>query len=518
MNTRYNRPILLVVAMIALLQGCAVNPVTGENELSFMSQQQEIALGSKNYSPSRQSQGGDYYLDPRLQIYVASVGKKLAAVSDQPNLPYEFVVLNNRVPNAWALPGGKIAINRGLLSYLDDESQLAAVLAHEIVHAAARHGASQMSRGTLANIGIAAVAIGTQDRDGAQLYGLASQMGTAAWMAKYGRDDELESDFYGMEYMARAGYEPQGAVELQRTFVKLSEGRKADFLSGLFASHPPSEKRVEANIAKAKQLPKGQRYRQRYQAAIAQLRKDKPAYKAEEAALEALNKKQTNAAISQLDRAIAVQPREAAFWELRGHAWKHMDKTDNADKAYSTAIRKNPKYFGPYLARGVLRYDLGDKVRGLEDIQRSYKILPTAKASYYLGESAVESKQYQAAIGYFKQASQAEGELGKQSTQQLSALQLELQPQSFISASAGINSRGYMQVSLSNRSPVPMTRIQIRVDQMASAYQVQSSQKFVIPQTIAAGASIQLELGSAAEDAAQSPRFRVAVLAAKVIK
>ena len=518
MNTRYNRPILLVVAMIALLQGCAVNPVTGENELSFMSQQQEIALGSKNYSPSRQSQGGDYYLDPRLQIYVASVGNKLAAVSDQPNLPYEFVVLNNRMPNAWALPGGKIAINRGLLSYLDDESQLAAVLAHEIVHAAARHGASQMSRGTLANIGMAAVAIGTQDRDGAQLYGLASQMGTAAWMAKYGRDDELESDFYGMEYMARAGYEPHGAVELQRSFVKLSEGRKADFLSGLFASHPPSAKRVEANIAKAKQLPKGQRYRQRYQAAIAQLRKDKPAYKAEEAALEALNKKQTNAAISQLDQAIAVQPREAAFWELRGHAWKQMDKTDNADKAYSTAIRKNPKYFGSYLARGVLRYDLGDKVRGLEDIQRSYKILPTAKASYYLGESAVESKQYQAAIGYFKQASQAGGELGKQSTQQLSALQLELQPQSFISASAGINSRGYVQGSLSNRSPVPMTRIQIRVDKMASVFRVQSSQKFVIPQTIAAGASLQLELGSVAEDAAQSPRFLVAVLAAKVIK
>ncbi|MDB2533218.1 M48 family metalloprotease [Porticoccaceae bacterium] len=518
MKTRYSWSILLVLAMAAGLSGCSVNPVTGKNELSFMSQQQEIALGSKNYSPSRQSQGGDYYLDPKLQSYVAGVGKKLAAVSDQPNLPYEFVVLNNSVPNAWALPGGKIAINRGLLSYLDDESQLAAVLAHEIVHAAARHGASQMSRGTLANIGMAAVAIGTQGRDGGQLYGLASQMGTAAWMAKYGRDDELESDFYGMNYMAVAGYEPQGAVELQRTFVKLSEGRQTDFLSGLFASHPPSEKRVEANIAKAKQLPKGQRYRQRYQAAIAQLRKDESAYKAEKAAIEALNKEQPAAAIDQLDRAIAVQPGEAAFWELRGHAWNLMDKTDNAEKAYSTAIRKNPKYFGPHLARGVLRYNQGEKARGLEDIQRSYKILPTAKASYYLGESAVQAKQYQAAMGYFKQASQAGGEIGKQSTQQLTALQLELQPQSFIGGSAGINSRGFVQVSLSNRSPVPMTQVQVRVDRMASAYQIQSSQTLLIPQTIAAGTSLQLELGSAAEDTQQSPRFRVVVLSAKAIK
>ena len=128
--------VLISVLLLALF-GCAVNPVTGKNELSFMSAQQEIAVGEKNYRPSRQSQGGDYYLNPKLQAYVAGVGRKLAAVSGQPDLPYDFVVLNNSVPNAWALPGGKIAINRGLLVYLEDESQLAAVLAHEVVHAAA---------------------------------------------------------------------------------------------------------------------------------------------------------------------------------------------------------------------------------------------------------------------------------------------------------------------------------------------------------------------------------------------
>ncbi|MBT6105380.1 MAG: M48 family metallopeptidase, partial [Porticoccaceae bacterium] len=242
---------LYAVSLMAVLfaAGCAVNPVTGEKELSLISERQEISLGENNYGPSRQSQGGDYYLDSELQAYITSVGRRLAVQSDRPDLPYEFVVLNNSVPNAWALPGGKIAINRGLLEYLDDESQLAAVLAHEIVHAAARHSASQMSRGTLANIGMLAVAVGTQGRDNGQLYAAASQLGTAAWMAKYGRDDELESDYYGMEYMARAGYEPQGAVELQRTFVKLSEDRQTDFISGLFASHPPSIRRVEANSA-----------------------------------------------------------------------------------------------------------------------------------------------------------------------------------------------------------------------------------------------------------------------------
>ena len=96
----------MTTAVLAI-GGCSVNPVTGKSQLSIISPQQEIAIGEKNYSPSRQSQGGDYYLDPALQTYISGVGKKLAAVSDRPNLPYEFVVLNNRVPNAWALPGGK---------------------------------------------------------------------------------------------------------------------------------------------------------------------------------------------------------------------------------------------------------------------------------------------------------------------------------------------------------------------------------------------------------------------------
>ena len=263
MDLVFKRLYAACLGTVLLLQGCSVNPVTGKNELSLMSPQQEIAVGVKNYQPSRQSQGGDYYLDAKLQNYVAGVGKRLAAVSDQPDLPYEFVVLNNSVPNAWALPGGKIAINRGLLMHLDDESQLAAVLAHEIVHAAARHGASQMTRSTLSSIGVVAIGMGTANRDGGQLYGVASQLGTAVWMAKYGRDDELESDYYGMNYMAKAGYEPKGAVELQQIFVALSEKRQADFISGLFASHPPSIQRVQANIRRAQTLPRGERYKAR---------------------------------------------------------------------------------------------------------------------------------------------------------------------------------------------------------------------------------------------------------------
>lgn len=107
-----------VILSNCLLASCAVNPVTGESEFSLLSRQDEISIGIEQYGPSQQSQGGEYIVDPELSAYVDQVGQRLAAEGRKDyDLPYEFVVLNNSVPNAWALPGGKIAINRGSLQY-----------------------------------------------------------------------------------------------------------------------------------------------------------------------------------------------------------------------------------------------------------------------------------------------------------------------------------------------------------------------------------------------------------------
>ena len=140
-----------IPAALALLAagGCATNPVTKKSEISFVSEQQEISIGNQQYLQSQQSSGGKFILDPILTAYVNDVGRKLVRVSDRPNLPFEFVVINDSVPNAWALPGGKLAVNRGLLTELKSEAELAAVLSHEVVHAAARHGAKSVEQGTL---------------------------------------------------------------------------------------------------------------------------------------------------------------------------------------------------------------------------------------------------------------------------------------------------------------------------------------------------------------------------------
>ena len=509
---RFHRISFPLLALLLTLTGCSVNPVTGQSEFSLVSPEQEVAIGANNYAPSQQSQGGRYYLDPDLQVYVSSVGRKLAAVSDRPNLPYEFVVLNNSVPNAWALPGGKIAVNRGLLTYLEDESQLAAVLAHEIVHAAARHGASQMTRGTLLNIGAAAVGIAGANYGLGQAGAQVAQLGAAAWMARYGREDELESDRYGMDYMVKAGYDPYGAVKLQETFVKLSEGRQQDFISGLFASHPPSQERVNANQAKAATLPKGVTNRDIYQRKISRLKRDEPAYKAQDEAIKALNNKDAKGALAALDKAIAIQPGDGYFWELRGHAWEMLDNAANAEKAFTAAIGKNPDYFSHYLARGMLRYEEANKTGARSDLEKSYNILPTPYASYYLGEIALDSGDQQNAIRYFQTAASGSGEIAKKSQERLAVLELETAPHKYIPSKLVLGDEGYLIIVIKNNSPVTVTNVELQLTKMLNSFIADSTSSINGPSKLAPGqqVSLQTRIGPFKESA-EASAYRIKV-------
>jgi predicted Zn-dependent protease len=233
---------------MAATTACTINPVTGERQLAIVSAEDEVAIGTQQYQPSQQMQGGEYLGDPALSTYVRTVGNRLGAVSDRA-LPYEFVIINSSVPNAWALPGGKIAINRGLLLELESEAELAAVLGHEIVHAAARHGALSMQRGLLLQGALAVASAAARNRDYSDLAVGAAGLGAQLIHTRHGREAELESDAYGMQYMARAGYDPRAAISLQQTFIRLSEGRDSGgWLGGLFASHPPSHPRARAHV------------------------------------------------------------------------------------------------------------------------------------------------------------------------------------------------------------------------------------------------------------------------------
>ena len=279
---------ILLILLISSVSACATNAVTGKRTLQFYDSEWEQGIGAQMYSPMKQSQGGEFILDPELESYIQGVGQRLADKARRKDeLDFQFSIINSSIPNAWALPGGKIAINRGLLTELESEAELAAVLGHEVVHADAAHSARAQSKGVLTQIGTVAgmIIVGTTiDNPAARDMGmLVPQIGAQMLTTKYGRDAERESDEYGMRYMAEAGYDPVGAIELQETFVRLSEGRNQDWLSGLFATHPPSPERVENNTETAQLLAEegysgGERGQTRWQEATSYLRRVQPAY------------------------------------------------------------------------------------------------------------------------------------------------------------------------------------------------------------------------------------------------
>jgi tetratricopeptide (TPR) repeat protein len=336
-------------------------------------------------------------------------------------------------------------------------------------------------------------------------------------MAKYGRGDELEADAYGMEYLAKAGYDPYGGVRVQEAFVKMSEGHQQDFLSGLLASHPPSQERVDANRIKAASLPKGVKNRDRYQTKIAQIKRDKPAYTAETEAINALNEKDGNKALALLDKAIKIQPNESSFWELRGHAWQMNKNSDNAEKAFTTAIGKNPELFSPYLYRGILRFEQGNKSSAKTDFEKSQQLLPTPPASYFLGEIALKNGDKQRALQYFQVAAQGSGQIAEKAAIRLATLELATAPYKYILSQVFIGDNGYLNIVVKNNSPVAVSNVQLELSEMVNAFLVGNTASLKGPNQLDPGkqSTFRTSIGPF-QEASEIAKYRIQVVKVQV--
>ncbi len=467
MRVLFSTRIVILFSIMAGLTGCVTNPVTGKNEVGFISTEKQIDIGRKNYIPAQQMQGGQYKVDPDLTEYVTSVGRKLAAHSGI-DLPYEFVVLNNSVPNAWAMPGGKLAVNRGLLTELTNEAELAAVVGHEITHAAARHGAKGIERGVLLQGAMIAAAIGTRNQEyaGAMLAG--GQLAAGLVTQKFGRDAERESDYYGTQFMAKAGYDPEAAVTLQQTFVRLSESKKSGWVQGLFASHPASQERVENNRARVAELRTqgftgGELGADRYQRAIARIRQDAPAYAAYDAARKALQEKSIDAALKEVDKAIALQPAEAQFYGLKGDIRRLQDKHSDAVRWYDQAIARDDAFFSYLLGRGVSRAELKQRAPAKEDFTASLKLLPTAVAYNELGKIAEADGNQDEAVRYYAAASKAQDETGQTAFASLLRLDLPRQPAKYVKSELISDDNGKLFLKVSNGTPADLSGVRVQV-------------------------------------------------------
>lgn len=232
-----NRLLTILVFSVFLLitSGCATNPISGETQFMLLSEEQDIELG-KNYAPEVEKEMGGRIQNLVIQNYINSIGQKIAGVSHQPPyFTYEYAALDDDMLNAFALPGGYIFITKGMLLKLENEAQLAAILAHETVHVVARHSSAMISR----EIGIElALSIAASQSSGSvvQMAGITRQI----LGLSYSRENEREADLAGLDYMIRAGFDPWQMVKTMEMLEAEEKSRPIEFLS----THPSPENRV----------------------------------------------------------------------------------------------------------------------------------------------------------------------------------------------------------------------------------------------------------------------------------
>jgi len=367
---RVSKPSLNISVLVVLvclgLAACMINPVTGKKELSLISEEQEVAMGVQNYPVMTQISGG-LYQDKALQSYVSRIGQKLVAVSHRPDLPFRFNVVNSPEVNAYALPGGKISITRGLISEMRNEAQLAAVLGHEIGHVTARHVNEMITRQILTQTAATGLSIYMQQQEmkNADYYSTAGLVAAQLMMLRFSRDNERQSDELGMDYVMKAGYHPQGMVELQEILLAAHE-REPSRLEALLLTHPLSSERIETARRRIATLevPAGATMGEEpFRRSMKRMRQMAPAYEEHERGEALLAEGKVRQSISTFENAIRMAPGQAIFHADLGVAYVQAKEYRNARRNLNKALQLYPELFQSRFYSGfhfinIQRWDL----------------------------------------------------------------------------------------------------------------------------------------------------------------
>ena len=419
---------LTALSGAGLALGCATSPVTGKPQLMLVSEDDELQI-DKQHSPHQFSADYGILQDSALNAYIDRTGKRIASLTHRPHLPYSFRGVNATYVNAYTFPGGSVGVTRGILLNLKDESELAALLGHELGHVNARHTAEQMSKGMVTSALISGIAIFAGTR-GAVYGELASQLGmvgAGALLASYSRGNEREADSLGMEYMIRAEYGPQGMVGLMDMLRNMSK-HKPSAIELMFATHPMSDERFRTAVqdsqtryASAKNLPM---HRERYMDNTAKLRAMKSAIEElqngegalvqkkygdaeihfrkalkqapnDYAGLVMMSKcqlvqKKYREAQRYAERAVHVYPQEAQAYHILGFAGTKLKDFDSAYEAFSTYERLLPGNPNTIFFRGYSLEGMKKTKEAASQYQRYLQIANQGEQAQYAYRRLVE--------------------------------------------------------------------------------------------------------------------------------
>ncbi|MGB5985726.1 MAG: M48 family metalloprotease [Desulfobacterales bacterium] len=416
---------LAALSTAGVLAGCAVNPVTGQSQLMMMSQNDEIQV-DKNQSPFQFSADYGTVQDNALNAYIDRTGKTLAARSHRPNMPYNFRGVNAPYVNAYAFPGGSIAVSRGILVKMENEAELAALLGHELGHVNARHTAQQMTKGTLAQLllQVGSIAAGTQGAAWGDLAANLGGLGATMFLASYSRDNEREADALGMQYAVQSGYSSEGMVGLMDILNNLNKGHSSS-AAVLFSTHPMSSERYHTALSRARgqygvarSLPL---YRERYMDHTARVRALAPAIEAMQKGQEALAKKNLAAAETHFKQALAQAPDDYAANVMMAKCLIVQKRPGEAERYAEKAKQIYPAEAQGYHLSSLSKLYQRKYDRALADLNAYDRLLPgnpgvafmKGRAYEGMGRRPQAAEQYRRYLSVTQQGDQAQYAYGQ---------------------------------------------------------------------------------------------------------
>jgi predicted Zn-dependent protease len=418
---------LVALALVAG-SGCTVNPVTGKSQLDLLGEAQEIELGKSLYPTSIQESLGPIE-DDTVQRLVADVGNRLAEVSHRPALPYEFTAVSDPEVNAFALPGGKICITRGLLARLESVDGMANVMGHEIGHVTARHAVAHYNRQILATaISVGAmVYMGTSDSDYRGLIGIGAIVGTQLALAHYSREQERQSDDLGIGYAVKAGYSPRGMIETQKVLLSLQE-KEPGAVQRLLASHPMSAERVATAEKQVAALPPEVRDRplrtREYRAAMREVIAQREAWDLAGQGRRLLGAEKVKEAEAKLAEASRRGAGQGMIRTLHAVSLAMAKRDDAAVSEAREGARLAQKAFISQSVGGQLLLK-PDPAAALACFERAEEILPgQADVAYLRGQALEKLGRKQQAVEAYRQARERDpnGKVGAAAAKRLQAL------------------------------------------------------------------------------------------------
>jgi len=364
-----------------IFSSCAVDPVTGKKQLMMVSEQQEIQI-DKQQSPFQFAADYGITQDKKLNQYISRVGGNLLPNVHRSDMPYNFQCVNATYINAYAFPGGSIAVTRGILLKLKNEAELAALLGHELGHVNARHSAEQASKGQLSSLLISGLSIVADVKGGAGLASLTQQLGMLGqglFLSKYSRDNEREADYLGNEYMVKAGYSSKGFVGLMQMLDSLHK-KQPSSAQMLFSTHPMSDERLSAALrrdqSQYKDSGKYPLHRDRYMDKIAKLRAKKASIELMQQGEKYLGKKQYDKAERSFKKAIRTSKHDYTAHVLLSKCFMIQKKPSQALSYANAAKKLYPGQIQGYHLAGLANIEIKRFSNAYKDFNKCDQLLP----------------------------------------------------------------------------------------------------------------------------------------------